>query len=540
MKNKNVVLSTILALSMSLLATQAKAIAPSISGCTPQTQTFTDNTAGAITDNTTLTKTIIVSGMTGKVIDVDVTTKFTHTFAGDNDVTIASPNGRIVTLTSDNGGGNDNVFNGTTWDDQANPTGTLPYSPAGADAPTELVTDRQYTNNVVATNLVPEEPLANFAGINLDPNGTWTLSIHDDAGGDTGNLTEWSITITTCAKNPAEEIRFFLKNDGTAIPDNNASVLTSTLDVSGMGTSLCGVELGTFVSHTFPGDIRMTLTSPTGKVATVTTGNAGTNDNVFNGTAWGLGFDPKNQVPFSGNTFASSLLVTDHAYTSDKVEGSLVPEESFATFFGDNPNGTWTLSIVDGSAGDTGTLNSWRLQLKSCFVDGDDDQIGDSLDNCPTNYNPDQINSDGDSAGDTCDLCSSNAGKIVPDACGCGPLTATTDTNANGISDCLFNNELRDFIQKTITEAKKLKSPITKSVKSNAKKLKTAHTNMSNYATANSANFTFKNGSTPLNTQLTAIKRAVNKLAALKSATAVKANKNATLRALENLSSSLN
>ena len=89
-------------------------------------------------------------------------------------VTLTSPSGTVVTLTSKNGGPNANVFNGTAWDQQANPLGQIPYaSNAG------LVTDQIYVNGVTASPLAPEEPLGAFTG--EDPNGTWTLRVSDDA-----------------------------------------------------------------------------------------------------------------------------------------------------------------------------------------------------------------------------------------------------------------------------------------------------------------------------------------------------------------------
>ena len=124
--------------------------------------------------------------------DVDVTTFIKHTFAGDLDVTIQSPAGTVVTLTTDNGGGNDDVFNGTVWNDKANPGGQVPYVNNNG-----LATDHTYANLTLASPLAPEEALAAFIGEN--PNGTWTLTISDDAAGDGGSLDSWSLNLQTAS-----------------------------------------------------------------------------------------------------------------------------------------------------------------------------------------------------------------------------------------------------------------------------------------------------------------------------------------------------
>ena len=45
------------------------------------------------------------------------------------------------------------------------------------------------------TDLVPEEAMGAFGCEN--PNGTWTLTISDDAAAGGGTLNSWSIEITT-------------------------------------------------------------------------------------------------------------------------------------------------------------------------------------------------------------------------------------------------------------------------------------------------------------------------------------------------------
>ncbi len=146
--------------------------------------TFDNNTPVAISDNMTFTSDITVGGTDDFLCDVDLTTSITHTFAGDLDITLTSPDGTTAVVTTDNGGGSDDVFDGTLWDDFAN----------------DPATDHTYANLTTATPLTVEEALGVFIG--EDPNGTWTLSVSDDAGGDQGSLNSWSLAVTTCTGEP--------------------------------------------------------------------------------------------------------------------------------------------------------------------------------------------------------------------------------------------------------------------------------------------------------------------------------------------------
>src|SRR5215203_6354406 len=297
-----------------------------------------------------VTSTLVVAGAGTSILDLDLTTFITHTFPGDIDMTLTSPAGTVVTITTDNGGTNDDVFNGTVWDDDANPAGQVPYTTNNG-----LVTDQLYAVGVLASPLVPEEAMGAFIG--EDPNGTWTITISDDAAGDSGNLNSWTLGVTTFPNAPITTTEpTATQSTPVAIPAGPA-VVTSTLVVAGAGTSILDLDLTTFITHTFPGDIDMTLTSPAGTVVTITTDNGGTNDDVFNGTVWDDDANPAGQVPYTTN----NGLVTDQLYAVGVLASPLVPEEAMAAFIGEDPNGTWTLTISDDAAGDGGNLNSWTL-----------------------------------------------------------------------------------------------------------------------------------------------------------------------------------
>ncbi|MFZ9387821.1 MAG: proprotein convertase P-domain-containing protein [Chitinophagaceae bacterium] len=328
---------------------------PIIVPCGGTSTNFSNNTVVPILDNTVVSSTINVAGAPAYLYKLNVITNITHTFASDLDITITSPSGTVVTLSSDNGGSNDNVFAGTTWDDDANPGGQVPYSSNNG-----MVTDHSYSNNVVATPLAPEEPLAAFIGEN--PNGTWTIRVSDDAGGDLGSLNSWSLVVGASATPPLVTTNSYSNNTAVPIPTGPA-VVSSTINVAGAPTQIFNVKVLTNITHTFAADLDITIMSPAGTVVTLTTDNGAGNDNVFAGTTWDNDANPGGQVPYTTN----NGMVTDHAYTNNVAVPSLTPEESLAAFFGEDPNGTWTITISDDVAGDGGSLNSWGLDI-STFI----------------------------------------------------------------------------------------------------------------------------------------------------------------------------
>jgi subtilisin-like proprotein convertase family protein len=316
------------------------------------TTTVTNSTPTAVpTGPAVVTSTLIVAGAGSYIWDVDVTTFLTHTFAADMDVTIQSPAGTIVTLTTDNGAGNDNVFNGTVWDDQGNPGGQVPYTTNDG-----MVTDHLYANLTLASPLVPEEALGAFRG--EDPNGTWTITVSDDLAGDGGSLDSWSLDVFTLPAAPIETTTTFSNTTPTAIATGPA-VVTSTIVVSGAGTALTALDVTTAMAHTFSADLDVTLTSPAGTVVTFTTDNGAGNDNVFNGSNWDDNANAAGQVPYTNN----DGMATDHLYVNLTTATPLVVEEALSAFLGQDPNGTWTLTVSDDLAGDGGSLDSWSLDV---------------------------------------------------------------------------------------------------------------------------------------------------------------------------------
>lgn len=127
-----------------------------------------------------------------------------------------------------------------------------------------------------------------------------------------------------------------------AIPDDNTTGINSTMVVSGAGTLPASAVVATInsLTHTFDGDLILTLMAPDGSSVTLSNGNGGDADFI------NTQFSDAATMPISAG---------DSPFT-----GSFNPETPFSGLTG-LANGTWTLHIVDNAAADVGSLNSWSL-----------------------------------------------------------------------------------------------------------------------------------------------------------------------------------
>ena len=339
-----------------LAGTPGGVVPPAPTECGTNTAYFENASPVPIGDTSVVTSTIGMLGLTGDIWDVNVLTDILHTFPGDIDMTIQSPAGTVVTLSTDNAGDNDDVFHGTVWDDQASPVGQAPYTSSP-----HLANDHPYAVGVRASPLAPEEALLAFRG--EDPNGTWTLTISDDAGGDVGTLIAWGLEIATLQGSISTSFPSYPTNN-ISLPIPDLGGVSSAIDASAHhgGPFLCALRATTSITHTFPGDLDMTLTSPMGTSVTLSTDNGGSSVDAFHGTTWDDDVNPGGQVPYLTN----DGLVNDTAYVSGAPVANLVPEEALALFIGEDPHGSWTLTISDDAGGDAGTLNSWSLEIVTC------------------------------------------------------------------------------------------------------------------------------------------------------------------------------
>ena len=112
------------------------------------TQTYTNANNFNIVDNATVNSTIAVSGRTGNApATSSVAVDIKHTFKGDLKVDLVAPDGSVYVLHNRTGGSADNII-------------------------------QSYTVNLSTEAL----------------NGTWTLRVNDNAGGDVGFIDSWGLT----------------------------------------------------------------------------------------------------------------------------------------------------------------------------------------------------------------------------------------------------------------------------------------------------------------------------------------------------------
>lgn len=298
-----------------------------------------------------ITATIPVA-LPGIIYGVQANLGISHTYNSDLDITLTSPEGTIVTLTSDNGGEFDNVFQLTSFVDWADAGGALPY-----EENFKLVTDNTYANHQFNPILVPEEPLSAFYGEN--PTGNWLLTISDDTNQDGGSLNRVSLLFATTTVAPVGVNHF--ENNFLPVPiPSGPALISNTITINNAPDGvILDLNVTTSITHTNNEDLDITLTGPNGRIVTLTTDNGEDANNVFAGTLWDDQADPGGPLPYSSNPF----LVADANYQDGVTQSPLAPEEGLNTFIGEEPEGTWTLTVSDDSAENSGQLNGFGLEL---------------------------------------------------------------------------------------------------------------------------------------------------------------------------------
>jgi subtilisin family serine protease/subtilisin-like proprotein convertase family protein len=244
----------------------------------------------AINDYRTITSSIIVSGQSDSfpINSILLNMNISHTYRGDIYVTLQSPQGHVLTLSNREGSSADNLI---------------------------------YSNQGISQ-------FSGFIPVNINPNGTWILTIMDQVGGDSGTLNSWSLNFTGGSN--TNYLLFESSDTPEFIYDN--WLVESYINVSGQVSSLSisSILFDLLINHEYMRDLIVELVSPQRHTITIS---------YRSGTSTILEI---NGQPLAG--FTSNL----------------------PAFI--NPNGRWTLKVLDVSNEDYGMLQSWALAFPDPFT----------------------------------------------------------------------------------------------------------------------------------------------------------------------------
>jgi subtilisin-like proprotein convertase family protein len=403
------------------------------------TTTFTQNTPITIattappTTGSPYPSTISVAAVTGTVVGVKVKLNgVNHTFPDDLDILLVGPTGASVVLMSDVGSGTDLVGTNLTFADSA---AYLPDSAAiasGSFTPTNIGSGDTFPAPAPAASA--GAPL-NVTFANLDPNGTWSLYVVDDASGDGGSITSWSIELTTTSATPVINSTPFTNpasitiNDGSSTAPAAATPYPSTINVSGIVGAIINVSVKlNGVNHTFPSDMDALLVGPTGVAYTLMSDTGGGTDAV-NATLTLQ--DGATILP--STIAATSTLGPSNSGTGDifpaPAPGSFLnaPSAGVASLLGSfgslNANGTWSLFVVDDAAGDFGTISGgWTITFTTL-------NFPTTCSTCPTCTLTPPANITVSTAPNVCEAVVNYAAPVTSGTCGavtCSPASGST------------------------------------------------------------------------------------------------------------------
>lgn len=256
---------------------------------------------------------------------------------------------------------------------------------ATAPSINRLVTTKLQVYNSTFSTQILTSPSQGALGVDLNPTLSWEaqgnaksydLQLATDIGFNniifSANTTEPNYTITGLTEATAYYWRVRPKNDCAngaysstnvfatyqqscstttysglpiAIPDNNATGASSILNVTD-NMSISAVHVGVQMTHSFIGDIKMTIKSPAAKIVQLLTSSTCATQ------------DMSAIFTDAGNNLACSNSAPGYS-------GNLKPTESLAAFIGDNSQGNWTLFLEDQGPNDVGTLLSWNIEVCS-------------------------------------------------------------------------------------------------------------------------------------------------------------------------------
>ncbi|MFO0839892.1 MAG: proprotein convertase P-domain-containing protein [Phycisphaerae bacterium] len=160
------------------------------------------------------------------------------------------------------------------------------------------------------------------------------------------------------------------------IPDLGSA--SATVFVPGNGDDIVDlITVQVWIQHTYQGDLRMTLTSPAGTTIVIQDrpGGGGFSADDFGGFTFDLGptwyFAPFELADFAATPYDLPYVsAPGNAYTPYPCCGipnpafyTFKPTQPLSTFKGESKVGTWTLTVSDNAAVDTGSIRYFGVYI---------------------------------------------------------------------------------------------------------------------------------------------------------------------------------
>lgn len=202
----------------------------------------------------------------------------------------------------------------------------------------EIATDDAFSNIVGSTNVSIESFNSDyFSGIEDDTQYYWRVKPINDCGeGAYSSTFNFKTVGYTCNSNQNNTI--------VSIPTTPSDIpYTSTTSIT-ENISIDRVKVHIDLTHTWTGDLTITLISPNGTEVILS-------DNNCSG-------DEYENFNVTYSDFGSDLVCSA---SPPAISGTIKPMGSLSDFNSENTVGDWTLSILDPHDQDGGSLNSWDL-----------------------------------------------------------------------------------------------------------------------------------------------------------------------------------
>lgn len=241
------------------------------------------------------------------------------------DVLSASP-GLASLLSPSNGATNVATAPTLTWG--ASTTSGVTYT-------VQIATDAAFSSIVQTTSGISATSLL-VTGLSTSTQYYWRVRT-DNVCGSSAFTLAFNFTTGTCVSYASTDVPVAISSSGTPTE-------TSTLSIGTSGTITDLNVLNLDIPHTYVSDLTITLTSPQGTVVTLMDGLCGGNDNInINFDDAGAAYGSIPCPPVGGGTFQ--------------------PNEALSAFNGEDPLGTWTLTVSDAFNADGGSIDGWTLEV---------------------------------------------------------------------------------------------------------------------------------------------------------------------------------